>query len=136
MKNTPSKLEFESQVEISQKMRSILVDWMVSVTEKFDFRDETFFLSLNLLDRYISLNTVRKNALQLLGVTCLFISAKYEEIYPPEMGDFLKLCAGIYTPKQLIEQEGLVLNLLEFNLVATLPLHLLNIYLQQRTHIF
>ena len=29
---------------------------------------------------------------QLLGVTCMFIASKYEEIYTPELHDFLYLC--------------------------------------------
>ena len=36
--------------EVSDKMRQILIDWMVDVHQSFELRDETLFLSLKYLE--------------------------------------------------------------------------------------
>ena len=42
-----------------------------------------------------------KSNFQLLGVSCLFISCKYNEIYTLDANKYIELCDGIYTLKQL-----------------------------------
>jgi hypothetical protein len=42
------------QPEINAKMRSILIDWMVEVTEEYKLLDETLFLAVNYIDRFVS----------------------------------------------------------------------------------
>lgn len=41
------------QKEINSKMRSILIDWMVEVTEEYKMSPETLFLAVNFIDRYL-----------------------------------------------------------------------------------
>jgi hypothetical protein len=43
----------ERQVDINEKMRSILIDWLVEVHLKFKLVPESLFLTINLIDRYI-----------------------------------------------------------------------------------
>lgn len=38
-----------------------------------------------------------KTNFQLLGITCLFMSCKYNEIYTIEAQKYIELCDGIYT---------------------------------------
>lgn len=73
------------QLEINQKMRAILVDWLIDVHLRFNLRDETLFLTQFIIDSYIIGNQVQRNQLQLLGITALLIASKYEEIYPPQV---------------------------------------------------
>lgn len=60
--------------------------------------------------------TFNKVNFQLLGVTCLFISCKYNEIYTIEAEKYVEFCDGIYTVDQLFELESFVLLELNFNL--------------------
>jgi hypothetical protein len=53
--------------------------------EKHTYRHETLFLTVNILDRFLAVQKVARQRLQLVGVTSLMIAAKYEEIYPPEV---------------------------------------------------
>lgn len=48
---------------IHPKMRAILVDWLVDVHLKFKLVPETLFLTVNLIDRYLSKETVSKENL-------------------------------------------------------------------------
>lgn len=61
---------------------------------------DTLFLAVSYLDRYLSLIPVTRNLLQLVGVTCLLLAAKYEEIYAPQVG---MLGALIYSVVVLLQ---------------------------------
>ena len=87
----------KSQSFINERMRSILVDWLVEVHLKFKLVPETLYLTINLIDRYLERKEVSRPKLQLVGVTCLLIASKYEEIYPPELRDLVYICDRAYT---------------------------------------
>jgi cyclin A len=63
------------QPDITFNMRSILVDWLVEVTEEYRLQTETLFLAVNYLDRFLSFMAVQKAKLQLVGTSCLFIAS-------------------------------------------------------------
>jgi len=90
-------LYMESQKYINERMRAILVDWLVEVHLKFKLVPETLYLTINLIDRYLERADVSRPKLQLVGVTCLLIASKYEEIYPPELRDLVYICDRAYT---------------------------------------
>lgn len=86
-----------TQSQINEKMRAILVDWLVEVHMKFKLVPETLFLTINLIDRYLERSEIARPNLQLLGVSCLMIASKYEEIYPPSVVDLVYICDNAYT---------------------------------------
>jgi len=60
-------------------MRTILLDWMMEVCEEYKLHRETYFLSVDMYDRFMEARTgVQKEQLQLIGITCLFIASKIE----------------------------------------------------------
>jgi G2/mitotic-specific cyclin-B, other len=87
----------KSQSHINERMRAILVDWLVEVHLKFKLVPETLYLTINLIDRYLERKEVSRPKLQLVGVTCLLLASKYEEIYPPELRDLVYICDRAYT---------------------------------------
>ena len=107
------------QVEVSSKMRAILVDWLVSVHKKFKLLPETLFLTVKIIDKYLSVQSVTRKNFQLVGVAALFIASKYEEIYPPELRDLILLTDRAYSKEQAILMEGEILRALGF--VVTFP---------------
>ena len=70
-------------------MRAILVDWLINVHAKFKLLPETLFITINLVDRYLSKIQIEKKEIQLAGLAALLIATKYEEIYPPTVKDLL-----------------------------------------------
>ena len=90
-------LYMEDQEYINERMRSILVDWLVEVHLKFKLVPETLYLTVNLIDRYLAKTEVSRPKLQLVGVTALLIASKYEEIYPPELRDLVYICDRAYS---------------------------------------
>ena len=89
------------QKDITVAMRAILVDWLVEVSDEFKLQPETFYLAVSYTDRYLSREAVPRSKLQLVGATCMFLAAKYEEIYPPTVGEFAYITDDTYSPKQV-----------------------------------
>jgi hypothetical protein len=112
-------LYMETQQHINERMRAILVDWLVEVHLKFKLVPETLYLTVNLIDRFLERQEVTRPRLQLVGVTCLLIASKYEEIYPPELRDLVYICDRAYTKHDIIEMEETILKCLEYNI--TIP---------------
>lgn len=70
----------KTQSDINEKMRGILVDWLIEVHLKFKLLPETLCLTISTIDRYLSCTDMHRSKLQLVGVTSMLIACKYEEI--------------------------------------------------------
>lgn len=103
------------QSDINEKMRAILVDWLIEVHYKFKLNPETLFITVNIIDRYLTKAVVKRQLLQLVGVTAMLIASKYEDIYPPPIGDFVYITDNAYTQNDILEMEHDILKTLEFN---------------------
>ena len=97
-------------------MRCILIDWIISLQNKFFKKSSTLFLTINLIDRYLSKKSIHRTKFQLLGVTSLFIAFKYEEIYMKNINDFIDLTARAFDKAEILSMEKTIINLVEFNL--------------------
>lgn len=98
-------------------MRAILVDWLIDVHLKFKLLNETLFLTINIIDRFLSTKqTVQRSKLQLLGVSSLLISTKYEEIYPPTVKDLVYITDNAYTKDEILQMESNILVALDFTI--------------------
>ena len=121
----PDPLYMLKQKELRWKMRSILVDWLVEVHQKFKLLPETLFLAVNIIDRFLSIKAVQFAKLQLVGVTAMFIAAKYEEVYAPSINQYVYMTDGGYTTEEIMKAERVILSTLDFNLQYPNPLSFL-----------
>jgi len=115
LRRMPKWNYMERQTDITFNMRAILVDWLVEVAEEYKLKTETVYLAVSYTDRFLSKMCVVRSKLQLVGTACMFIAAKYEEIYPPGVGEFAFITSNIYTKKQVLLMEQLVLKVLGFD---------------------
>ncbi|XP_028322699.1 cyclin-A1 [Gouania willdenowi] len=105
--------------EISSSMRLVLVDWLVEVVQEYQLHTETLHLAVNYVDRFLSRTAfVKLGKLQLVGTAALVIAAKYEEIFPPELSDFVYITDSTYSKNQVIQMEQFVLGVLAFRMAA------------------
>ncbi|KAG4123353.1 hypothetical protein ERO13_D11G321500v2 [Gossypium hirsutum] len=109
------------QTDINEKMRAILIDWLIDVHQKFELSPEALYLTINLIDRFLSVKVVPRRELQLLGMSAMLISTKYEEIWPPEVNDLVCIADRAYTHEQILIMEKTILGRLEWTL--TVPTH-------------
>lgn len=66
-----------------------------------------------------------RKKLQLVGITALLLASKYEEMFSPNIEDFVYITDNAYTSIQIREMEALILKELKFELGRPLPLHFL-----------
>jgi cyclin B len=118
------------QTDINEKMRAILIDWLVEVHLKFKLMPETLYLTINLIDRFLERKLVIRQKLQLVGVTAMLLASKYEEIYAPEVKDFVYITDRAYTRAQILSMEAAMLNALKFNLTVPTAYPFLNRFLK------
>ena len=84
-------------------MREILIDWLIDVHMKFKLKEDTLFIAINIIDRYLEIKPVSRLKLQLLGITSLFIACKYEEVYTVQkIKDLVYVCDQAYLRVKII----------------------------------
>jgi len=108
----------KKQQDINSSMRSILVDWLVEVSEEYKLNMETLYLAVNYTDRFLSQMSVLRGKLQLVGTASMYIASKYEEITPPDISEFVYITDDTYTKKQVLRMEHLLLKVLDFRMNA------------------
>ncbi|XP_010532000.1 PREDICTED: putative cyclin-B3-1 [Tarenaya hassleriana] len=106
------------QSEITPHMRGVLINWLVEVHFKFDLMAETLYLTVNLLDRYLSQVPIKKTEMQLIGLTALLLASKYEDFWHPRIKDLIGISAESYTREQILGMERIMLKQLKFRLNA------------------
>lgn len=109
------------QQEINAKMRAVLINWLIEVHYRFGLMPETLYLTTNLLDRYLATQLVSRSNYQLVGATAMLLASKYEEIWAPEMNDFLDILENKFERKHVLVMEKAMLNKLKFHLTVPTP---------------
>ena len=118
-----------TQQDINQKMRTILIDWLIEVHHKFKLQPQTLWLTVNILDRYLEKVQIMRSKLQLVGISALLIASKYEEIYPPEVKDCVYITDNAYDRQEILAMETTVLTKLEYMITVPTGYHFLIRYL-------
>ncbi|XP_056140304.1 cyclin-A1 [Lampris incognitus] len=116
--------------DIDNRMRIVLVDWLAEVSQEYKLHGETLYLAVNYLDRFLSQTmSVKRGKLQLVGTAAILLAAKYEEVFPPELDEFVYITDDTYTRRQLIRMEYLLLKVLAFNLTVPTTQQFLGLFL-------
>ncbi|XP_044511378.1 G2/mitotic-specific cyclin-2-like isoform X2 [Mangifera indica] len=109
------------QFDVNERMRGILIDWLIEVHYKFELMDETLYLTVNLIDRFLAIQPVVRKKLQLVGVTAMLLACKYEEVSVPVVEDLILISDKAYSRKEVLDMEKLILNTLQFNVSVPTP---------------
>ena len=110
----PNPDYMDGQNEITWDMRQTLVDWLLQVHLRWHMLPETLWIAINLVDRFLTKRVVSLVKLQLVGVTAMFIAAKYEEILAPSVDEFVFITENGYTKEEILKGERIVLQTLDF----------------------
>ncbi|KAL6493267.1 Cyclin-B2-4 [Orobanche gracilis] len=109
------------QFDINERMRGILIDWLIEVHYKFELMDETLYLTVNLIDRFLAVQSVVRKKLQLVGVTAMLLACKYEEVSVPVVEDLILISDKAYCRQEVLDMEKLMINTLQFNMSLPTP---------------
>ncbi|CAH1761577.1 5208_t:CDS:2 [Entrophospora sp. SA101] len=121
----PKPNYMELQTELNWKMRTILIDWLVEVHYRFCLLPETLFLTVNIVDRFLSESLASMVKLQLVGIAALFISAKYEEGLAPSIKNYIYMSEEGYTEDEILKAERYVLQTINYKLNYPNPMNFL-----------
>ncbi|KAF8575354.1 hypothetical protein K439DRAFT_750965 [Ramaria rubella] len=111
-----SATSMDQQPEIRWHMRPCLVDFLVEVHLTFRLRPETLYLTLNIVDRYVSRRIVYIKHYQLVGCAALWIAAKFEDAKErvPTVHDLAQICREAYDESAFIQMEHHVLDTIQW----------------------
>lgn len=99
-------LIFENQTEIKPALRAILFDWILELSEQFKLQRETFYRTMYYLDKYMMIQPcIKRDNFQLLGMSCLWIAVKTEEVNGIRIQNLLEMTGNVYTESQVKETE-------------------------------
>ncbi|WJX41438.1 cyclin [Trifolium repens] len=104
------------QRDITSNMRGTLVDWLVEVADEYKLLPETLHLSISYIDRFLSIQPVKRSKFQLLGVSSMLVASKYEEITPPKAADFCQITDNSYYLEEVLNMEADILKSLNFEM--------------------
>jgi hypothetical protein len=105
----PNPNYMDSQTEIEWPMRSTLIDWLLQVHMRYHMLPETLWITINLVDRFLSNRIVSLVKLQLVGITAMFVAAKYEEIMAPSVDEFVYMTENNYSREEILKGERIIL---------------------------
>ncbi|KAK3572405.1 hypothetical protein QTP86_032627, partial [Hemibagrus guttatus] len=131
LKYIHDKTFMQQHPSLQPKMRAILLDWLLEVSEVYTLHRETFYLAQDFFDRFMLTQVaIGKNQLQLIGITSLFIASKLEEIYPPKLQEFAYVTDGACDEDEILEMELIMLKALNWHLCPETPISWLKLYAQ------
>lgn len=93
VKCRPKAGYMKKQPDITNSMRAILVDWLVEVGEEYKLQNETLYLAVNYIDRFLSSMSVLRGKLQLVGTAAMLLASW---VFVPFRPASLVLLCSIY----------------------------------------
>lgn len=113
----------KDQKIFTPKVRQRLVNWCMDIHSQLKLLPETLYITIALMDRYFEHVTIEEQSkVQLVAVSATLIASKYEEIYPPEVGDLVYLTRNDYSKRDILRTEIEILEQLNFDLGKPIPL--------------
>ena len=124
------KLISKKELILNTELRLEILIWMMKTCEEFAFKRDTYHNSCFYFDMYLSLissKTSNKNDnqnlkdnsyLELIGLSCIVISAKIEEIQLPRLKEYAELLNKKYDSNSIIEMEKKICSELRWKLIV------------------
>ena len=101
----------------NENNRSIILQWLIKNNMKWKLKDDTIFMAMNIMDRFISKFKSKNLEFQLIAISSYFIASKYEDIYPPYLDELSQICNYIYSNDDIIKKEYEILVGLNFDIL-------------------
>lgn len=114
---------------IVPKHRRILVNWLLQLHIKYKLTPETLYMMCYILDAYVAKKPeLRTTNYQLVGGAALWLASKFEEVWPPQVDDIVKLADRSFTANEVLKMEQELLQTLDFNINRPAPITFLRRY--------
>ncbi|KAK1223267.1 G2/mitotic-specific cyclin [Marasmius sp. AFHP31] len=116
-KTLPVENYVDSHREINWEARQLVLDWICAIHARYTFLPESYFLFVNIFDRFLSLrSSVTLKKLQLVAISSFCIAVKFEEGVSPSLGELVTLTENAYTAEEICKAERYVLKTISYDL--------------------
>ena len=110
--------KYQDSSEINEKHRAVVIEWLSYIAHYFSQNNETLFLSITIMDRYINKKNISLNVYRLVAISSYLIASKYEDINSPSITDLIYISKNIYTHSDIISMEKDILIILNFDIFS------------------
>ena len=123
--------------KITERMRTRMIDWMIEVLSNYRCDESTYFESVNLMDRYFKIcnlkNIILKpEELHLIGVSCMFLASKYQDIYPLRLKIIHeKIAHKKLSIDEIKKKENEILKFLNYNIGKPTMWDFINLFIEE-----
>jgi len=137
------------QPQLTPRMRSILINWLVEVSQEFKVSTRSIHMAISILDHLLWLGPasddrddeegdpederffyIDRNDFQACGCACLWIASKFEDKSPPSVDDLTYVADHSFTGGKLQALETRICRQLQFSLAIVTPMHFVNFFLR------
>lgn len=125
--------------EITPRMRMKMVDWMIEVFSNVKTNETTFFMAVNIMDRYFKFTTIshKPEDLHLIGLVCIFISSKFCDIYPIKLRALCeKIAHNKYKSEEILQMEDTIMKCLNYDILKPTTFDFMNFYFEDLFYFF
>ena len=120
---------FNEDTELTPDIRTVSINWLIMIIYKiFKFKENTLFLTVQIIDRFLSKKMLSVEKTELLILCSLILSSKHEEIDYVNMVESLQLSSNKFTKEEIINMQYEILNELNFELIIPTMNDFYNIY--------
>ena len=108
---------------INEKNRSVVIEWLSYINHHFNLSNETLFMCINIMDRYISKKKISLDIYQLVGISSYLIASKYEDRNSPSIEELIYISKNIYNNSDIISMEKEILTTLNYDIFMVSSYH-------------
>ena len=114
----PLKDYIKNQRFITKNMRKTLIEYLLEVVRNWNYSLKSYFTCIYILDSFLSKTECHFDVLQLVGITSLFIAAKFHEITPYGIDAYVFVCDGACNKEDIKSFEQRILHSIDFQVLS------------------
>ena len=120
---------FDKQLDMNDIFRNIVNDWIFEINNAFKLTIKTYHLSVTYFDILLQRKNIRTSNIQKYGSACLSLASKMNEIYSPEINDYVHVSDNNYSVEELEEAERKVYDILNHKLIVPTLYNFVELYI-------
>jgi hypothetical protein len=109
--------DFLLKTKVSKEIHIKMIDWMVEVLAVYMSSDDTFFLSVKIMDLFLykSNQIIKDEDIHLIGMVSMFIANKMCDVRQISLQSFTeKIAHGQFTINDIVEKEREIIETIDF----------------------
>lgn len=125
---------FLDRHEITERMRTRMIDWMIEVLSNYKCEENVFFLSVNIMDRYFKSVEVplKPDHLHIVGICSMFLASKFYDIYPMKLKLIVeKVGHNKFSPEEIKQTEENIIKSLNYEMLSPTSFDFMNAYFEE-----